>query len=213
MSRLPTTALTALLLLAAAGALAAVPYETGKGRATAVSSIPMTLATWQGTDGTPSGILIADPSAASRVARTYVRGSSVVWVSVDYYVDQTESNRPVVLQLLYPGSGWSMLSERSLTIPVGNGRSEILRTNFVSVRDRQQQLATLYWYQIGSQATASDHWYRASLLYHRLVARRADGALVRVSAPLPEAGGDAVVDDLKQFVQAFQPELVRALQR
>ena len=213
MSRLSTFALVAILLLASAGALAAVPYETGKAQAPALFSIPMTLAAWTGTDGTPSGVLVADRGAASHLARTYQRGSAVVWVSLDYYVDQTESNRPVVLQLLYPGRGWSTLSERSLTIPLRDGQAKMLPTNFVSMRTEHQRLATLYWYQIGAHAMASDHWYRASLLYHRLVSRRTDGALVRVTAPVSETEGESVVDDLTQFVQAFQPALVRALQQ
>jgi EpsI family protein len=212
MSRLSTFALVAILLLAAAGALASVPYEPGKAHAPALSSIPMTLQAWTGTDGIPSGALTADPGAAGHLARTYQKGSAVVWVALDYYVDQTESNRPVVLQLLYPGRGWSTLSERSLAIPLRDGRPKMLPANFVSMRTEHQRLATLYWYQIGAHATASDHWYRASLLYHRLVSRRADGALVRVTAPVPDRDGESVVDDLTQFVQAFQPALVRALQ-
>jgi EpsI family protein len=146
------------------------------------------------------------------MARTYRHNSAVVWLAVDYYVDQTETNRPVVLNLLYPGRGWRTLSERSVAIPL-HGTRDVLHANFVSMRTSERQIATLYWYQIGSHATASDHWYRASLLYHRLVARRADGALVRVSAELPQAESESAVGDLTQFVQAFEPELVRALQR
>ena len=52
------------------------------------------------------------------------------------------------------------------------------------MRRGTDRFAILYWYQLPGRAIASDHWYRAHLLWRRLLHGRADGALVRIAFPL-----------------------------
>jgi hypothetical protein len=59
---------------------------------------------------------------------------------------------------------------------------------------------------------ADDHWYRALLLWRRLVHRRADGALVRIAFPAPDgttidAALDARVDLLRHLSAEIEDRL------
>jgi hypothetical protein len=71
----------------------------------------------------------------------------------------------------------------------------------------------LYWYQAASRSVASDHVYRAWLVYNRLVHHRSDGALVRLIMPVGERGDMAPQEALLQFAYVFQPALARTLPR
>jgi EpsI family protein len=195
--------LTALLI-------AADPRSVDTALRTPLDAIPQSLARWHAGPPPTSPVLTSDANAGAYVSRGYTDDGGTIWVTVDYYVKQTERHRPAARQLLFPGQGWSELQEKRVTIPLGEGSP--LEANLVVMRGRDARMVVLYWYQIGARAIASDHWYRAALMYHRLVRRRADGALVRVGAPLAD-GDDVTTAFARQaeFIRAFHPRLLAAL--
>jgi len=200
---------SALVLVLTAGALLFLPPDAREvPLATPFELFPTQLTDWRVTD--PEDLLEVDPSAPRHLFRTYRHGDTTVAVSVEYYPSQEEGRRPAAQRLLFPRSGWSDLSETSLRIATGEHGS--IPATLVMMRTPTRRIAILYWYQIGRESIASDHWYRAFLVYHRLFHRRSDGALVRIATPVPDgADPTRVVARQTEFVRAFYPALLRSL--
>jgi EpsI family protein len=202
MSRLARSSLTALVLIAAAGGLLLTLARGSDGQASpSLVSVPLSLAGWQGVSRVPSGPLAPDRQASAHLLRTYERGDQVTWVAVDYYPDQVEGRRAVARQLVFPPHGVTDLTERIVNVPVETGRIPV---NLVTMRSAGERRAIVYWYQLQDRSVASDHGYRARLIWNRLAHRRTDGALVRVAFPL--AGADQVTDAVNA-----RTDLLRAL--
>lgn len=223
MTRLSRFSMAALLLIAAAGVVVLLPAGVKDAPAT-VSLVAFSgdLAGWRSGNHVPSEILPSDEGVTEHLLRTYESGPRRIWVSVGYYPNQVEGRRPAARELLFPGRGWSELSERTVRLPLATPADATLHATLpatlpatlVVMRSEARRVGILYWYQLQSRPIASDHWYRLMLLYNRLVHRRADGALVRVAFPIPEdAEPAAVAAGHADFIRAFQAELLRRLAR
>ena len=214
MTRLARFSVAALLLIAAAGGVVLLP--SGVKDAPAVSLVTFTgdIAGWRGSNHVPADVLPADEGVSEHVLRTYESGTRRVWVSVGYYPNQVEGRRPAARELLFPGRGWTELSEQTVRLPLATRPESTLPATLVVMRSDARRVGVLYWYQLQARSIGSDHWYRLMLLYNRLVHRRADGALVRVAFPIPEdAEPAAAAAGHADFIRVFQAELLRRLAR
>ena len=198
-------------VLVSAGAVVMLP---ARGSSTTAASIAGDLRApevsgWTVDGGVPAEVLPRDAAARAHWLGTYRRDGSTLWLAVGYYPDERDGQRPAAHDLLFPAHGWSDLSERRESIPLGDG-GQSLAANVLVMRTQERRLVIMYWYQIGDLNIASDHWYRARLLGKRLAGARADSALVRLVSEVP-AGADpaSVVDIEKQFVARFYPVLHR----
>ena len=207
--------LVAMALLAAAGAALALPRDAREVRlAVPLEAIPTVLGPWRPAEAPPEDLLPADPRAAESLLRGYTNGAVTSWVAVGFYPKQTEDRRPATGSLVFPGSGWTDLSEEAVRIPLGGPGGGTMSANLVLVRRGERRVAILYWYQLQGSSIDSDHLYRAALLWSRVVRRRADGALIRVATPVPAGGSSAtVVAEQAEFLRAFLPALWRSLPR
>jgi EpsI family protein len=214
MSRPALFSLVALALCATAAVVIAAPRAVHDvSPSTPLEFVPHRLAGWRAAEDAPASVLPADPGAPERLARAYDKDAQRVWVSVSYYPNQAEGRRPPARSLMFPGQGWSDLSEEAVSVPLPEGGGRLPAT-LVLMRSRERRLAILYWYQLQERAIASDHWYRAALLYNRLVRGRADGALIRIAIAMPETTGAAEALAVHEdFIRAFHPELLRRLPR
>ncbi len=207
--------LVALALIAAAGLLvtvragvAEVPLQAS------FEAVPDSLPSWVQSSGSPGDSLPPDPRAPIRLLRGYERAGRPVWVSVEYFPSQEEGKRPAARQLVFPGHGWIDLTEQPVQLTVGDAAGRPIDATLVLVEGRGGRFAVVYWYQIGQRSVASDHWYRAELLYNGLVRGRTDGALVRLASPLGSDESAAAVPALhSDFLREFYPLLLRSLPR
>jgi len=202
----------ALVLLGATAIALSIPLEARAVRSRPrLEAIPTTLGTWKESSQLPADAIPVDSIARDHLLRAYRSGDHTVWLSVGYYLSQSDGNRPAVQELLYPRSGWTTLTERALDIPLdSSGRT--LAANRVVMRTGHRAVAVVYWYQVGQHSIASHHWYRAHLVYNRVRHGRADVALVRVVTPV--VGSDDAVADVSapaSFIKAFYPELLRSI--
>jgi EpsI family protein len=208
MTALARRSSTALALIAAAGILfglvarrPAPPPEPDLAR------MPLIIAGWSGREEAAAGPLSPDRQAARHLVRTYVRGPQVTWLAVDYYGDQREGQRAVARHLLFPPHGVNEVTERTVRLAGSDTTA-----NLVTMRRDGQRSATLYWYQLPGRAVADDHWYRALLLWRRLVHGRADGALVRIAFPLSDSAPvGTALDDRGELLRRLMGELTRRL--
>lgn len=205
----------ALALLGITGGLLIMPRDvTDIPLVAPFAGFPITLKGWTGSTHVPPEVLPIDPRVPDHLLRTYQNGTMTVWVSVGYYPNQAEGRRPPAQELLFPGRGWSTLTTRTVRIPLDERLSRSIPANLLVMRTGDRQTAILYWYQVQTASIASDHWYRALLLYKRLVHRRAEGALVRIASPmLGEMDPASVLVVQTEFIQAFYPELLAMLPR
>lgn len=216
MKRLVVSSVAALVLLVAAAILLYQPVEPPspvplRG---SLELLPASFVGWAAAALPSADALPHDASAPHHLLRSYANGVLPIWVSVAYYGAQRAGSRPPARDLLFPRQGWTELSEREVTLPVDAGDHQRIPANLVLMTTARQRLAILYWYQVGQRAVASDHWYRALVVYNRLVHGRTDGALVRLVSPIPEGiSTEAVVDKQALFLRAFYPELLQRLPR
>ena len=198
---------TAAVVIAAPRAVHDVPP------AMPLEFVPLRLAGWVATEPGEASVLPMDRGVPEHLGRAYDKDGQRVWVSVDYYPNQAEGRRPPARSLLFPSQGWSDLSEQEVSVPLPGG-AERLPATLILMRSRDRRLAILYWYQLQGRGIASDHWYRATLLYNRLVRGRADGALIRIATAMPETTGAAEALAVHEdFIRVFHPELLRRLPR
>jgi len=203
----------ALALMSSAAVLAAAGRESVRTRPDVrLGLLSMALGDWQGTIDAPTEVLPSDPAATDQISRTYRRGSETIWLSIGLYIDQTEGRRPAARALLFPGTGWTSLSEQRVTISLDGDSHRSLPATLLVKTTRDQRLAVLYWYQVGHRSVASDHWYRALAFWARLVDGKSDGALIRIAWPVaPTVDPMADLAAHRSFVQAFQRNLLVTL--
>ena len=175
-----------------------------------LETIPTRWASWDSAPPPTGSAFTPDVNTSVHLSRGYADGVTTMWVAVDYYPQQPEGRRPAARELLFPRGGWTELQEQRITIPLAEGSP--LEATQVVMRAGTARTLVVYWYQIGAHAIASDHGYRAALVYHRLLHRRADGALVRVGMPL---GADDDVSRAlargREFIREFHPRLLAVL--
>ena len=202
----------ALGLVGAAGAVVAVPRPAEIVRRAYPEALPPILGAWRAIADEPPADIGGDANAAAQLRRTYASGDRRVWVSVLYYARQAGRERMPAGELLYPHLGWTEQSIRLDGLPVDGGAK--VSANLLVTRFDHQRYAVVYWYQVGSSTIASDHFYRALVMYNRIVHQRSDAALVRAIMPADGEGGMAAArDQISQFVRVFQPALAGTLPR
>jgi EpsI family protein len=215
MKRHTLFSLVALALMAVTGVLVTVPAGgSDVPLRSSFEGIPDVLPGWTFTSQPPGDALPPDTRAPNRLFRGFERGGRPLWVSVEYFPSQDEARRSAARTLIFPGFGWSQIAERRVRLAVDAAAAGRLDANLVLMEGRGGRVAVVYWYQIGQASVASDHWYRARLLYNALVRGRTDGALVRIASPLGNNEDTTVVlARYSDFLREFYPLLLRSLPR
>lgn len=213
MRRLGVALPLALALLVAAGVLVHSPRAVPDVPLSAPleSAMPIPEGWTPAPDPGPD-VLPVDRRPGQHLTRAFQNGSQTVWIAVDYYPSQSEGNRPPAQQLLYPGRGWTDLSAQPVTVPLDSTGARSLPATLVLMRMHGRHIAVVYWYQLQRRSVASDHGYRAVVLYNRLVHGRSDGALVRVGTPVAEgATPAAAIANLMPVILPLYEGLLRTL--
>lgn len=207
--RVRTAALVALAVVVAAALLAFLPGGTPPVLpARGLESLPRAIGEWREVPTPPGHAMPTDPGVTHEVSRTYERGGASVWLSIGYYASLAPGRHPEAQRMVMPGQGYTDLSVRTIAIPLG---ADMLAANLVVMRLPDRTLSTLYWYHLGGRGVASDHGYRALLLWNRLWRHRSNVAVVRVVSPIGRSDADSVLAAQSDFVRALYPELRRSL--
>lgn len=215
MKRPTLYSLVALALMAIAGVLITVPAGGADvPLRSSFEAIPDVLPGWAFSSQTPGDALPPDTGAPSRLFRGFERGGRPLWVSVEYFPSQDEARRSAARTLIIPSHGWSQIAEQPVRLTADAAPGGGLNANLVLMEGRGGKVAVVYWYQIGQTSLASDHWYRAQLLYNGLVHGRTDGALVRLASLVAKDEDTAtVLARHSEFLREFYPLLLRSLPR
>ena len=170
-------------------------------------TLPGVLDGWSEAASISADVLPTDLRTPRSLVRAYRKGATTLSVSVGYY-----SMRPPPPELFLPSRGWSSLEQRVVVIPLDERPEHSLTANLLIAQTGDRRTAILYWFQIGPRPFASEHRYRAALLWNRFMHGRAESALVRIVSPLDRSADPATILALQgEFVRLFYPELVKTL--
>jgi EpsI family protein len=197
-----------VILLVAVGALAwSLQLRPDlRVEASQLSTLPERLDGWQGSsiplDETVESILRADANL-QRIYRHALTGE-IIWLYVGYY-GTTRGGRPEhTPRGCYTGAGWAIVASRTLYM----AQTDALRVSEYRVEREGEERLVHFWYRSHRRTGMIGGLDRnLDRLAGRLLDGRADGALIRVSTPLPDGDVVAARSRLQSFAAALDPQI------
>ncbi|MGH7304618.1 MAG: exosortase C-terminal domain/associated protein EpsI [Candidatus Rokuibacteriota bacterium] len=198
----------ALALLGITGVLLQVrPAVKDVPLAGRLETFPVTLDGWGEARRASDDLALPDLETPERLVRVFRKGSTTLSVSVGYY-----AQRPAPPALSLPSRGWGTLEQRVVSIPLDDRTGASLRANLLVLQTDDRRTTILYWYQIGSRAVASEHWYRTILFWNRFAHGQTPSAFVRIASTLDRSVDPAsLLTTQGEFARALYGELIKVL--
>lgn len=160
----------------------------GVHRGVPLVDFPLDFQGWIGRPIRISGDVLAVLGPGEFLERTY-RGSGTgvpVNLFVAYFPNQRRGDTMHSPQDCLPGSGWTPISSRRLTVVGWQGKS--LTVNRYVIAKGLDRMLVLYWYEEQGRDVANEYVAKAYLITDSIAENRTDGALVRVSVPIVSHG-------------------------
>jgi EpsI family protein len=170
-----------------------------------LENVPTRIGVWESSDLPLSRAVEDELRADFNLQRTYVsRLGDLVWVYVGYYGTERGGRPEHTPRGCYTGAGWGIESSRTVDITP----SAALRANEYLLTNSGQSRLVHFWYRshrrTGILGGLDQNLDR---LMGRLLDRRADGALVRVSTPIMNSDTVAARGRLISFASMLDPLL------
>jgi len=164
---------------------------------------------WKGSDGYFDPIYGDDP-AESSLLRVYQKGNEPPVVAyVGFYRDLTTVLEVHTPELCYPAQGWTILSTKTLSPSSFRGKPFVAKE--IVVDKSGQRRLVMWWYNVASRPFENRIRYVYAMLAISILTGRTDGSIIRIETPIKEAGDQAAGARMRDFQDAFLPELDRAL--
>ena len=126
---------------------------------------------------------------------------------IAYYDSQRKGASVHSPRSCLPGGGWVIESFEELVVPTHGGVSSstnALRVNRVLIRLGEKRQLVYYWFKQRDRVLTSEYDVKWFLFWDSLTKNRTDGALLRISVPIPQGFDVTSVDsEMHQFIQAF----------
>jgi len=132
--------------------------------------------------------------------RDYCNNHLCIGLYIGFFEQQQEGAMIHSPKHCMPGGGWLPISDSIIEINTPKGK---LKLNRYVLQKEDEKLLVYYWYQGRGRKLASEFEDRLYLLLDRLLKRRSDGALVRLTVPLKKGSEK----ELKEFTRALVPIL------
>ena len=122
------------------------------------------------------------------------RTGASVNVYIAYYDSQRKGDAVHSPRSCLPGGGWQMrdFGQRLLPAVIDNGRP--LRVNRSLIELGNQRELVYYWFQQRGRVLTDEFAVKWYIFWDALTRHRTDGALVRLTTPVPPAGGVRAAD-------------------
>jgi EpsI family protein len=153
-------------------------------------------------DAATEAVLRAD----DYISRDYAgEGGRFASLYVGYYLTQrTGATYHSPLNCL-PGSGWSLDEPTTVEIKPADGRPAFEANRYV-IRNANQSMLLIYWYQGRGRAVASEYWDKVYTVIDSVRLRRSDAAMVRVLVPVVRSEQEAM-ETASRFAAEATPHL------
>ena len=135
-------------------------------------------------------------------------GGSPINFYVAYYQSQRKGQSAHSPRTCIPGGGWEITSLEEKKI--GPATGDDLMVNRAVIQKGTDKQVVYYWFQQRGRILTNEYLVKFYLFWDALIKNRTDGALVRLTAPVPKGGSDSDVDlRLAEFANEVNPLLAR----
>ena len=172
---------------------------------------PDDIGAWRGQRGQLEQIYVDALKFDDYLLANYVdeRGD-LVNLYVAYYASQRKGASVHSPKSCLPGGGWRILefSQREISGPGIGDRPLPVNRSLIQMGDERQLV--YYWFQQRGRLMTNEYLVKWFLFWDALTRQRTDGALVRVTAPVP-LGSDGTAEDarLTDFINVIARPLER----
>ena len=166
-----------------------------------LSSFPSEVGSWRGERVGSDRAFVRVQGADAELVREYVtmpgKGKLQLYVA---YVEQQGQGKEIV------NDQTGRLHQQLSQVSIGDTGAEVVNIGRVNLKHESREV--VFWYEDNGQVNTDRRLAKFSMLLNGLFHRRANGALVVVSAPVSrEAGGVEVREELMQFTKTVYPVL------
>jgi exosortase D (VPLPA-CTERM-specific) len=173
-----------------------------------LTQFPAQLGDWSGTDRAIDDETLKVLKPSDYLLRVYQNPQEAqdITLFIPFYLSQRAGEAPHSPQHCLPGSGWTPLENRRITVAIP-GR-ESFPANRYLVTDGERRQLVIYWFWAHGRGVASEYWAKYYLVRDSIKMNRSDGALVRVSTMMnPGESVDAAQQRMLPFIERVVPLL------
>ena len=176
------------------------------------SEFPMRLENWSGRRETMEQMYIDLLKFDDYILADFSRAGDGLPVNFysAYYASQRKGASIHSPSSCLPGGGWEIKSNETMALPEFSDNGIPLRVNRVLIRKGDTRQIVYYWFRQRGRNITDEYLAKWYLFWDALTRNRTDGALVRLTTPVPPQEDVAVAEQrLVAFLRVLQPQLER----
>ena len=173
--------------------------------ATALASLPPELGGFKGEELPIESAVESMLRADFNLQRAYQHSlGDLVWLYVGYYGTKRGGTPEHTPDVCYWANGWEVVHDETVTLPGIEGA----RAREFVVEQGGHQRFVLFWYRsYRAEGIPSTPWLHWDHFAGRLSTGRADGALIRLSTPMPDRDIEVARARTRRFAAVLAPEI------
>ncbi len=172
-------------------------------------NLPERLGDWEGIELEFDDYVYAAVRADTTFFRRYTNGGDEsIYFYLGYYSQQSGSFLEHTPGTCYPALGWTVLEKGREPINISEKK---IKVDKLLLRKGDQTRLVLYWFQSGDKVTSDELRQRIKLIMKRILGKRSDRALIRISAPVMGGNPQATLKLEKEFIQQIFPYICESL--
>jgi exosortase D (VPLPA-CTERM-specific) len=173
------------------------------------ASFPLQIATWNGRGDRLEQIVIDELDVSDYLLANYRDGQTQpINLYVAYYGSQRTGESAHSPRTCLHGGGWKItsLTQQNIDNAFVNGNALSVNRALIEMDDQKQLV--YYWFQQRGRVINNEYLVKWYLFWDALTRNRTDGALVRITSPVPVGEDVEQVDQrMKRFAQSVNPLL------
>jgi EpsI family protein len=174
-----------------------------------LDSIPRSVAGFTARDEYISPESLRLLGADMTLTRSYVDGSGdEIDLFIGYFADQQENSQIHSPKHCYPGAGWDIISDVSISLDIG-GSATAARKLLIS--DGRSKQIVIYWFEMRGRAIPDEFALKWRQMTDALMARPQAASFIRFSAIVPPGGEEATMARTVGFIEKISPRVLEAL--
>jgi exosortase D (VPLPA-CTERM-specific) len=186
------------------------PVEVFPPRAT-FAEFPAQLGEWHGHRDTLDGVYLDALKLDDYLLSNNVDASgNGVNLYIAYYNSQRKGEAVHSPRSCLPGGGWQMRDFGQRDVPNVSVNGRPLRVNRTLIEMGNQRQLVYYWFQQRGRVVTNEFAVKWYLFWDALTIHRTDGAMIRLTTPVPSSGSEIDADRrLTDFISKIAPTIPR----
>jgi exosortase D (VPLPA-CTERM-specific) len=171
---------------------------------------PRQLGDWEARPAEVDPVALASLNLADHLSLVWQRPANPLPVSlwVAWYDRQVYGASVHSPLACLPGAGWRVETLGTRSIPPQRPGADAQRVNRAIIALGDERQLVYYWFAQRGRELTSEYLLKWYILQDSLLMQRSDGALIRITTPLPDLADTAAADErLGALVQAITPVL------